>query len=148
MNQTTYGYSKEVDLDFDTAVQKTIEALKEEGFGIMTTIDVKVKMKEKLDVDMENYIILGACNPPSAHKALQAETEIGLLLPCNVIVYQKEGKTHVSAIRPTQAMSMVNNPELEPLGSDIEQKLKLAIETLGKPKLQILPYDNEKRDYK
>lgn len=130
MDQTTYGYSKEVDYDFETAIQKTTEALKEQGFGIMTTIDAKAKMKEKLNVDMEPYIILGACSPPSAYKALQVETEIGLMLPCNVIVYVKNGKTHVSAIRPTQSMAMIDNPELKPLAEDIEQKLKSVIESL------------------
>ncbi len=83
-----------------------------------------------MDIDIEPYIILGACNPSMAHKALQTETEIGLLLPCNVIVYQKDGQVHVSAIRPTQAMSMIDNPELRPMAEDIEQKLKSVIESL------------------
>ena len=130
MNTTAYGYSKKVDYDFQDAVKKTTKILKEQGFGVLTTIDVKAKMKEKLDVNMEDYVILGACNPSSAYKALRMETEIGLLLPCNVIVYQKDGQTHVAAIRPTQAMSMVDNPELEPLANDIEQKLKSVIESL------------------
>lgn len=130
MNKTTYGYSKEVDYDFDTAVQKTTETLKEQGFGILTTIDVKAKMKEKLDKDMDDYIILGACSPPSAYKVLQMEIEIGLLLPCNVIVYKKDDKVHVSAIRPTQAMNMIDKPELKPLAEEIEQKLKSVIENL------------------
>lgn len=127
MNTTSYGYSKEVDYDFDTAVQKTTEELKKEGFGILTTIDVKAKMKEKIGEDMDDYIILGACNPPSAYKILRMEIEIGLLLPCNVIVYKKNDKVHVSAIRPTQAMSMVDQPELKPLAEEIEQKLKTVI---------------------
>ena len=130
MNKTTYGYSTEVGMNFQTAIQKTTELLKGQGFGIMTTIDAQAKMKEKLDIDIEPYIILGACNPSMAHKALQTETEIGLLLPCNVIVYQKDGQVHVSAIRPTQAMSMIDNPELRPMAEDIEQKLKSVIESL------------------
>lgn len=130
MNQTAYGYSKEVDYDFDTAVQKTTEALKEHGFGVLTTIDVKAKMKEKIDEDMDDYIILGACNPASAFKVLQMEIEIGLLLPCNVIVYKKDDKVHVSAIRPTQAMGMIDQPELKPIAEEIEQKLKTVIDQI------------------
>lgn len=130
MNETTYGYSTSVDYDFDTAVQKVTSALKEQGFGIMTTIDVKAKMKEKIDHDMEDYVILGACNPKSAVKVLQEEIEIGLLLPCNVIVYNKDGKTHVSAIRPTQAMGMIDKPELKPIAQEIEEKLKSVISSL------------------
>ena len=130
MNQTTYGISKSVDYDFETAVQKTTEVLKSEGFGVLTTIDAKAKMKEKLGVEMDNYIILGACNPSLAYKAIQAETEIGLLLPCNVIVYEKDGQVHVSAIRPAKAMAMVENAELKPLAEDVEQKLRSVIETI------------------
>ncbi len=130
MDQTAYGYSKLVGYDFETAKQKVTEALKEKGFGVLTTIDVQAKMKEKLNVDMEPYIILGACNPPSAYKVLQAETEIGLLLPCNVIIYKKNGEVRVSAIRPAQAMSMIDKPELKPLADDVEQKLKSVIENI------------------
>jgi uncharacterized protein (DUF302 family) len=106
-----YGYSKSVELDFDDAVARTKEELKKEGFGVLTEIDVKKTLKEKLDVNYDDYIILGACNPPFAHKALEAEKEIGLLLPCNVIVYRKDDKTYVSAINPVEAMSVVKNEE-------------------------------------
>ena len=88
-----YGYKKQVDMSYDAAVQNTRDELQKEGFGILTEIDVKATLKKKLDVDYDKYIILGACNPPFAYKALQAEKEIGLLLPCNVIVYEDQGKT-------------------------------------------------------
>lgn len=128
MKKTAYGYSKEVNLDFITAVQNLTEAMKAEGFGVITSIDVKAKMKEKLDKDMDDYIILGACNPSYAYKTLQIEDEIGLLLPCNIIIYRKGGKTHVATIRPTQAMSIVNNEDLKQLAEEVEQKLTKAID--------------------
>lgn len=125
-----YGYSKIVDFPFAEAVEKVTEFLASEGFGVLTTIDVKATMKKKLDVDYENYIILGACNPPFAHQALQAEKEIGLLLPCNVIVYETDGVVHVSAILPAVAMSMVDNEELRDIATQVEEKLKTAIDKL------------------
>lgn len=130
MDKTNYGLSTTIEENFVTAVQKVTDALKTEGFGILTTIDAQAKIKEKLGIQMEPYTILGACNPPLAHKALQAETEIGLLLPCNVIVYEKGGQVHVSAIRPTQAMGMVENPELKPLAEEVEEKLTKVIQSL------------------
>ena len=93
-----YGYSKKLSLTFSEAVEKTRAELAKEGFGILTEIDVKATLKKKLNIDYENYIILGACNPPFAHKALEAEKEIGLLLPCNVIVYEDKGKVIASEI--------------------------------------------------
>lgn len=128
--QTTYSYNKVVDYDFEITIQKTTEALKEKGFGILTKIDVKAKMKEKLNQEMENYVILGTCNPSSAFEALQAEPEIGLMLPCNVIVYEKEGVVHVSAIRPLRAMAMIDNPGLKPIAEKVEQKLISIIDNL------------------
>ena len=130
MNKTNYSYSRAVDYDFDSAVERITSALKEQGFGILTTIDVKAKMKEKLDKDMDDYIILGACNPPSAFKVLQEEIEIGLLLPCNVIVYNTDGRTHVAAIRPVKAMAMINNPSLKETAHKIEEKLKAALDSI------------------
>jgi uncharacterized protein (DUF302 family) len=130
METTNYSFSRQVGSDFDKTVQKVIEALSDEGFGILTKIDIKAKMKEKLQKDMEDYIILGACNPPSAYKVLQEETEIGLLLPCNVIVYVKDDDTHVAAIRPTQAMNMIDNPALEETAREIEEKLKTALQSV------------------
>src|SRR5680860_1512365 len=126
----SYGYSKEVNLSFDEVVERTINALKEEGFGILTDIDVKKILKEKLDVDFKQYRILGACNPPRAYKALQVEDEIGLLLPCNVIVYEKNDRVTVSDIRPEVAFSVINNQSLAPLANEVEVILKKVINNI------------------
>lgn len=128
----SYGFSKELEIGFEEAVEKTREELKKEGFGVLTEIDVKKTLKEKLDVDYEDYIILGACNPQFAHKALQAEKEIGLLLPCNVIVYRKDGRTIVSAVNPMEAMAMVENNELKRIAEEVSEKLKKVIENIRK----------------
>ncbi|MAZ30186.1 ABC transporter ATP-binding protein [bacterium] len=125
-----YGYAKTVNLPFAEVIEKVTESLAREGFGVLTTIDVKATMKKKLDVEYENYTILGACNPPFAHQALQAEKEIGLLLPCNVIVYEADGAVHLSAILPVVAMSMVENEELKDIASQVEEKLKSAIDAV------------------
>tara|TARA_R110000824_G_scaffold401771_1_gene615703 strand:+ start:385853 stop:386239 length:387 start_codon:yes stop_codon:yes gene_type:complete len=125
-----YGYKKEVRLSFSEAVAKVTETLAAEGFGVLTTIDVKATMKQKLDVDFDNYIILGACNPSFAHKALQAEKDIGLLLPCNVIVYEHEGKVYISAILPTVAMNVVENHALGVVAKEVEQNLISAIDAV------------------
>ena len=100
------------------------EGLKKEGFGILTRIDVQEKFKEKLGIDFKKYVILGVCNPASAHKAIVAEENIGLMLPCNVIVYEKEDKTVVSIIKPTVAMRMIENEELKQIATQVETKLK------------------------
>lgn len=125
-----YGYTKKTSLSFEEATQKVKETLEVEGFGILTEIDVKATMKKKLNVEYENYLILGACNPEFAHKALQEEKEIGLLLPCNVIVYEDSGEIHVSAILPSVGMSMVENSKLAEISVEVEQKLKNAIDSL------------------
>ena len=101
-----------------------------EGFGVLTEIDVKATLKQKLDVDYGNYVILGACNPTFAHQALQAEKDIGLLLPCNVIVYDEDGGTFVSAIVPTVAMGMVSNDALGTVAAQVEEKLKRVIDSI------------------
>ena len=108
-----YGFSKTVDLSFEDTINKVTEELKKEGFGILTTIDIKETLKNKIDVDFKKYTILGACNPSLAHKALQAEEEIGLLLPCNVIVYEKEGKSAVSVFDPSLMSKVVENEKLD-----------------------------------
>ncbi|QSH39143.1 DUF302 domain-containing protein [Candidatus Kaiserbacteria bacterium] len=123
----SYGYTKKSTLNFEKTVEKTTEELSAEGFGVLTTIDVKGTLKKKLGVDFGNYIILGACNPPFAHTALQAEQEIGLLLPCNVIVYEKDDEVFVSSILPTVAMSMVESEDLQSIAQEIEDKLKKVI---------------------
>jgi uncharacterized protein (DUF302 family) len=125
-----YGFTKELNVPYGTVIELTREALKKEGFGILTQIDVQEKMKEKLGIDMSKYIILGACNPPNAYQAILTEENIGLLLPCNVIVYEKGGKTVLSVIRPTVAMQMVDNAELKKVSEEVEGKLKKAFEAI------------------
>ncbi len=125
-----YGNKKQVQLRYEDAVEKTREELKKEGFGVLTEIDVKAILKEKLDVDFDKYIILGACNPSMAHKALQAEQDIGLMLPCNVIVYEKDGKTSVAAIKPTVAMQMIENEKLSEIAQQVEEKMKKVIDSI------------------
>jgi len=126
-----YSYSKQISIPFDEAVNKTITALKEEGFGILTDIDVKKILKEKLDVDFKQYRILGACSPSRAYKALQAEEEIGLLLPCNIIVYEKsDGLVVISVIKPSVAFSIVGNKNLESLAQEVGEILQSVIDYL------------------
>ncbi|MGE5379097.1 MAG: DUF302 domain-containing protein [Bacteroidota bacterium] len=128
---TQYYINKVVDLSFDEAVTRVTEELKREGFGILTEIDMRATLKKKLDVDVRPYKILGACNPPFAYQALQTESHIGLLLPCNVIVQDAgDGKTEVAAIDPVVSMSRVNNPELEPVAREVRAKLQRAIDCL------------------
>ncbi len=126
----TYGFSKSVDMPFDKAVEKVTEELKKQGFGVLTTIDVKKTLKEKLDVDFKKYVILGACNPPFAYQALQAEEEIGLLLPCNVIVYEKEDGVQVAAFDPMMMTSVVDNPRIQPIASEVKVLLEHVIENV------------------
>jgi uncharacterized protein (DUF302 family) len=125
-----YGFTKEMDIPYEIVVERAREALKKEGFGILTEIDVREKMKEKLGVDMKKYIILGACNPQNAYKAILAEENIGLMLPCNVIVYEKGSKTVLSVIRPTVAMRMVDNAELQKVAEEVEAQLKKAFDAI------------------
>ncbi|MFB0509063.1 MAG: DUF302 domain-containing protein [bacterium] len=126
----SYGYTKELNLAFDEAVKKVTEELKKAGFGIITQIDLNAKFKEKLGIDFKKYLILGACHPTSAHQAILAEENIGLMLPCNVIVYEKEGKTIISIIKPTVAMEMIKNEELKKIASEVEGKLKQVFDTI------------------
>lgn len=126
-----YGYSKTVDLSYDAAVLKVTEELKKEGFGILAEIDVKATMKKKLDKDINPYIILGACNPPYAFEALQAEEQVGLLMPCNVIVYfNSEGRTVVSAMEVQAVMGIADNPKLKEFAPVIEEKIHKAIDAV------------------
>ncbi len=126
-----YGISKNVDYGYEEAVEKTRQALAEEGFGILTEIDVKETLKKKLDKDFRKYIILGACNPPFAFEALSNELEIGLLLPCNVIVYENdEGGTTITAIDPIVAMGFVVNPSVEAVATNVRTKLDKVINRL------------------
>jgi len=125
-----YGYKRQVNLSYEGAVEKMREALKTEGFGVITEIDVKAVLKKKLDVEFDNYIILGACNPPFAYEGLKIEREIGLLMPCNVVVYEEKGKTFVAGIRPTITMSIIDNPKLAGVAGSIEKKLQKAIDSI------------------
>ncbi|MBI2429344.1 MAG: DUF302 domain-containing protein [Ignavibacteriales bacterium] len=119
-----YGITKTIPLSYQHAIDKVIEELKKEGFGVLTTIDVSDTLKKKINVDFPKYIILGACNPPFAHQALTAEEEIGLLLPCNVIVYEKQGATHVAAFDPLVMGKIIDNPALEPIAADVRARLE------------------------
>ena len=110
-----YGISKTTPLGYEQAIEKVTDELKKEGFGVLTTIDVQDTLKKKLNVEFRKYMILGACNPPFAYKSLQAEEELGLLLPCNVIVYEKQGATHVSAFDPMVMTAVLDNPAMTPI---------------------------------
>lgn len=123
----TYSIAKEITAPFPEAIERVKAALTAQGFGVLSEIDVRATMKKKLDADMDDYVILGACNPAFALKALRAEPEIGLFLPCNVIVYMKEGKAFASAIRPTVAMGMIENAELADTAREVEEMLARVI---------------------
>ena len=127
----SYGFSKTVSLPYEKAIEKVTEELKKEGFGILTTIDVRDTLKKKLDVDFNKYIILGACNPPFAHKALVAEEQIGLLLPCNVIVYEKDGRTIVAAFDPMAMATLVENEALRSVAEEVAARLQRVINSLS-----------------
>ncbi len=125
-----YYYKKQLNINFEEAIKKTKTALSKKGFGVLTEIDVKKTLKNKLNKDYDNYIILGACNPPFAFSALQLEKEIGLLLPCNVIVYQNNNEVYISTILPTVAMGMVNNLPMADIAKKVEEKLKKVIDLI------------------
>jgi len=131
LQHSKYGFSKTVDLPYKEAVEKARAALKEEGFGVLCEIDIKEKLKEKLGVDFRNYVILGACNPPLAYKTLQQEIGIGLLLPCNVVVYETDetGKSVVAAIDAETMLSAVgtNNAALNAVATEVNEKLKRVV---------------------
>lgn len=131
MKQTNYGFTKIVNLSYEEAIVKVTEELRKEGFGVLTEIDVKATFKKKLDVDFKSYKILGACNPPFAYKALQMEEQIGLMLPCNVIVYVNDrNETVVAAINPVISMQAVKNDKLGEVAKTIQSKLKNVISNL------------------
>ena len=131
---TKYGFSQAVDLPFEEAIEKTREALKSEGFGVLSEIDIREKLREKLGVDFRRYTILGACNPPLAYKSLQEELEIGLLLPCNVIVYEadEEGRSVVAAVDAGAMLSVVGgNPTLDAVSAEVNERLVRALGQIG-----------------
>lgn len=125
-----YGFSRVLKLSYDQAVEKVTEELRKEGFGVLTTIDVKDTLKKKLGLDFKKYVILGACNPPLAHRALEAEEEIGLLLPCNVIVYEKGNETVVSAFDPQVMTRIIENPAVNLIADEVESRLKRVLEAV------------------
>jgi uncharacterized protein (DUF302 family) len=126
-----YGFTKELNKPYEAVIEAVTEALKKEGFGILTEINIKEKLKEKLGVEFRKYIILGACSPANAYKSLQVEENIGLMLPCNVIVYEKDGKTVLSVIKPATAMQMIDNAELKKIAEHVENQLKQAFDTVN-----------------
>lgn len=126
-----YGFTKELDLPYEQVIEKVTAKLANEGFGILSRIDVREKFREKLGIDFMKYVILGACNPAKAHSAILAEQDIGLMLPCNVIVYEKNGKTIISAIKPTVAMQMINNKALQKIAEEVEIKLGNVIDSIS-----------------
>jgi uncharacterized protein (DUF302 family) len=132
VKETRYGLCVEVPFAYEQAVERTTDALKSQGFGVLTTIDVKQTLKQKLDRDFRKYVILGACNPPLADRALHAELEIGLLLPCNVIVYElAPGRSAVAAMAPLAALGIVGeNPELKAVAKEADTRLRSALTTL------------------
>jgi len=134
LQHSRYGFSKTVELPYEETVERTRAALKEEGFGVLCEIDLKEKLKEKLGVDFRNYVILGACNPPLAYKSVQQEIGIGLLLPCNVIVYETDepGKSVVAAIDAKTMLSVVggNNATLDAVATEVNEKLKRVVAQL------------------
>ncbi|MFM9841378.1 MAG: DUF302 domain-containing protein [Dongiaceae bacterium] len=127
----TYHFSRTLKLPFDAAVERVTEALKHEGFGVLTDIDVKATMKKKLNVDFRNYRILGACNPALAHKALQLEDKIGTMLPCNVVLQERNpGQIEVSAVDPVASMMAIENLQLADVAKSVQTKLKAVIDGL------------------
>ena len=130
---TRYGIGTTIPLEYDSAVARTKEALAAEGFGILSEIDVAATLKKKLDVDFRPYVILGACNPPLAHRALTAERDIGLLLPCNVIVYADDvaGRSVVAAMDPVEALQLTGRDDIASLAQEVRQKLVRALESLS-----------------
>ncbi len=134
LTQTTqYGFSTAVPLPYEEAVARTREELAKEGFGVLTEIDVRATLKKKLDVDFRPYIILGACNPPFAYRALQAERDIGLLLPCNVVVYAGEepGTSVVAAMDPEAALQLTGNPVMGEVAAEVKARLERALQQVA-----------------
>lgn len=123
-----YAFSTFLNTSYEVAISKVKDALKEEGFGVLTEIDVKATLKKKLNVDFRKYVILGACNPPYAHRTLLADLDVGLLLPCNVIVYETDDqKAHVSAINPVSALEVIKSEELREIAKGVSGKLERVI---------------------
>jgi uncharacterized protein (DUF302 family) len=125
-----YGFSKTIDLPYEQAIEKVTAELKKEGFGVLTSIDVKETLKQKINVDFKKYAILGACNPSIAHRALQEEEELGLLLPCNVIVYEKDDKTRISIFDPMVMTWIIENDNMKPIASEVQERLQRVLQAI------------------
>ena len=126
-----YGDVRTVKISFDDAVVRIEGALKTEGFGVLCQIDIQAKLKEKLGVDFPRYVILGACNPPLAQQALQQDINLGLLLPCNVVVYEEGGQVHVGVVDAVRMLSVANHPEMEGLARQVNEKLRRALDSVA-----------------
>lgn len=128
-----YAFTRILDTSYEDAISRVTTALTEEGFGVLTEIDVKETLKKKLGVDFRKYVILGACNPPYAYQTLQTDLDVGLLLPCNVIVYETDDqKTYVSAINPVSALQVIKKRELRKIAEEVSEKLKRVIDKVAK----------------
>ena len=132
-NSKNIGFARVLNISFEEALIKVQKALKEEGFGVLMTIDVQSTLKKKLDVDFRRYVILGACNPPYAFQALQADLDVGLLLPCNVIIYETDdNKVYVSTMNPVSVLGVIQNQELRTIADGVSVKLKKVIENVAR----------------
>ena len=128
-----YAFSAILDTSYENAISKVTDALKEEGFGVLTEIDVKSTLKKKLNVDFRKYVILGACNAPYAHRTLQTDLDVGLLRPCNVIVYETDDKkAYVSALNPVSALEVIKSEELRKIAKEVSEKLQRVIDKVTK----------------
>ena len=125
-----YGFSKNTSMPYEKAVEKVADELKKEGFGVLTSIDVKDTLKKKINVDFKKYVILGACNPPLAHRALESEEQLGLLLPCNVIVYENNGGSTVSFFDPMIMTQLIDNDKLKTVAQEVQSKMKRVFEAV------------------
>jgi len=126
----SYGFSRTVPLTYERAIERVTEELKKEGFGVLTTINVKETLKKKLDVDFHKYVILGACNPPFAHQTLQADDQMGLLLPCNVVVQEKDGQTSVSVFDPMVMLKVMENEAIRPVAEEVQRRLQRVLQSV------------------
>ena len=127
-----YAFNAVLDISYEDAISKVKNALKEEGFGVLTEIDVKETLKKKLGIEFRKYVIMGACNPPYAHRSLEADMDVGLLLPCNVIVYEtNDRKSYVAAINPVSALEVIQSRELKSIAEEVSEKLKKVVENVG-----------------
>jgi len=128
-----YAFTTVLSTSYEDAISKVTDALKEEGFGVLTEIDVQATLKKKLGIDFRKYVILGACNPPYAHRTLQADLDVGLLLPCNVIVYETDDKkAYISAINPVSALEVIKNEELRKIADEVSKKLERVVSKVSK----------------